>query len=68
MKQVKFRSLSNDLFAEFKCDCGDIYRLSGYNDNYFFSVVNERPQVIKCPKCNKEYAVHWTREGVKVFE
>jgi len=36
MKLIEFESLFNDLFVDFKCDCGNTYHLAGYNDDYFF--------------------------------
>lgn len=76
---LPIRHFGNDLFADFYCDCFDPKRkgtplakiiktkisLSGYNDNYFFEVVNKDPQIRIC-ECGRSYHIQWKRTGVEV--
>jgi len=78
--KLKVRSLGNDLFADFDCECANPkykdtalekimktkIRLTGYCDTYFFETVNKEPQTIACHNCGKEYSTHWKRDGVYV--
>lgn len=72
------RKFGNDLFADLTCTCphkdyvdgplANIIKtkitLSGYNDNYFFEVVNKEPRIISC-ECGKKYSVQWQKnEGI----
>jgi hypothetical protein len=65
-----FRSLGNDLFADFFCDAehcrGALVRVpSGYNDVYFFRAVNRGNRgPITCPGCGQEWIYRWTPAGV----
>lgn len=73
-----FRTLGNDLFVEIDCECLDPkfaefkvahlfktkVRLTGYNDDYFFEKVNEKPRTVNCPTCKRQLFYQWTRDGV----
>jgi hypothetical protein len=66
----------NDLAVDFQCDCPhesfigtDIehlvkqrIHLYGYNDGYFFNVVNAEPRSFKC-KCGEKYQQQWFADG-----
>jgi hypothetical protein len=80
MKQtLKFIQQRNDLYAEFNCECPSEkfigspiehlmkqkITLSGYNDNYFYEVVNIEPRIYKC-KCGRQYKYQWFPYGVKI--
>jgi hypothetical protein len=81
MKTLEFTQHRNDLHAEFKCTCPSAQfagtsvahimktriTLSGYNDAYFFDVVNAEPRVMSCD-CGRKYSVQWKRDGVEVAE
>ena len=54
-----------DLYFDFRCACSHKIRLTGYADNYFFDVVNAKPNKIKC-KCERNHEVQWFRDGVEV--
>lgn len=76
---LPIRFLGNDMYADFYCTCPNKeYKgtplakimktkisFSGYNDNYFFDVVNKEPQIRIC-SCGKSYLFQWKREGVSV--
>lgn len=79
MSRSQFKwSGGNDLHFTINCTCpsdkwkdsniADIMKtdilLSGYADNHFFDVVNEKPRTISC-KCGKQYNVQWFRDGVE---
>lgn len=79
MITVEYTSHCNDLFAEFECKCPssrfkgsaiarhmkEKIKLTGYNDSYFFDVVNKELRSLKC-KCGRKYAYQWKREGVEI--
>jgi len=81
MKVLEYTRHRNDLFCEFECTCPseswrntpiehlmkEKIKFSGYNDNYFFDVVNREPKIRTC-KCGKKYRYQWKREGVEVEE
>lgn len=63
----------NDLFAEMNCiGCADKNKKSnklkftGYNDNYFFNVVNKDFRNYTCEHCGTNWLYKWTVDGVVV--
>lgn len=77
---LNYTSHGNDLFCDVGyCDCPnesfvgtDIahymkkrIKFTGYNDDYFFNVVNAKPTKFSC-KCGKEFFFQWKREGVEI--
>lgn len=66
-----------DLYAETKCTCVEqkwlekginiktTIRFSGYNDDYFFNVVNKNPQERDC-SCGAKYSFQWKQDGVHI--
>lgn len=81
MQQLEFESHVNDLFATIQCECPSEtfkgtaiehlmkhkIRITGYNDNYFFDVVNKEPRILDC-KCGRKYQYQWTRDCVNVLQ
>jgi hypothetical protein len=68
----------NDLAVDFECTCPHkMYKdnevlskimktrihLYGYNDGYFFRMVNEKPREFKCSECGKKYSQQWFNDG-----
>lgn len=67
MKVVPFRSLGNDLYADYMCPkCYNLIKFTGYNDHFFFSAVNAEPRVSKC-NCGEEYWFQWKNDGVHIW-
>ena len=62
---LEYEQLSNDLYAKFRCSCGEQVRLTGYNDANFFDNVNAQPRSRSC-KCGQAYSVQWFRDAVNV--
>jgi hypothetical protein len=82
MKTLEIRTNNGrDIYADFECVCpSDLFKdspiahimkqrilLAGYNDDYFFDVVNKEPREHEC-KCGIKRLVQWTRDGVIVQE
>lgn len=75
MKTVKIVTFDDEYIAVFSCknditkfEIGDhLVELRTKIIPHFYDVVNLRPVIAKCPICGREYAVHWTREGLRVF-
>lgn len=78
--EISYKQLKNDLFAEFECKCPKIeykddpilsgiiktkIEITGYNDSYFFDIVNKEPREIKC-ECGRVYDVQWLRGKVMI--
>lgn len=72
----------NDLSVDFSCTCPhkmykdnevlrDIMKtrihLYGYNDGYFFNMVNGKPRQFKC-ECGKKYTQQWFKDGYVVVK
>lgn len=68
-----------DLYAQIECSCLDkrwegssIYHImktkikfTGYNDDYFFKVVNKEPREQVCD-CGRVFIFQWKEDGVYV--
>lgn len=81
MRILDYTQHRNDLHASFNCECPSAkfkdtpvahimktkITLSGYDDAYFFNVVNKEPREITCA-CGRRYAVQWKEYGVEVAE
>lgn len=83
MKILKIDSSNGrDMYATMECSCPDKrwadnevlknsfktkIRFTGYNDDYFFSVVNKEPRERICD-CGKKYNFQWKHDGVHVDE
>lgn len=83
MERILEIELSNgrDLYASIECACPSPnfigssiehlmkkkIRLSGYNDNYFFEVVNKDPREFKC-ECGRAFKYQWKPNGVLITE
>lgn len=78
---LEINYLGNDMFAQFKCTCPSplfkdkpeladsikkTIRLSGYNDDYYWNVVNKEPRELTC-ECGKKYRYQWI-DGVVELE
>lgn len=73
--KLEIDSLGRDLFAKIFCTCkkpakaGEYafshqIRLTGYNDDYFFNVVNANPREGKCSNCGRAFKYQWKTDGV----
>jgi hypothetical protein len=71
-------SNGRDMYATFKCICpSELFpdkpelgikhtiRLTGYNDDYFWDVVNKEPRELIC-KCGKKYKYQWINGVVEL--
>lgn len=65
MRLLEVEQLGNDLFARTACKCGEVIRLVGYNDGYFFNDVNASPKEGACAKCSRRYWFKWRPAGVE---
>lgn len=68
---AEYEQLGNDLFVDFRClGCAEKLKkfkrlkFTGYNDNYFFNVVNKDFRSYSCEDCETEYLYKWTVDGV----
>jgi len=78
MEKLKITQHENDLFARIYCTCDNpdwkgtevehIMKtnllLTGYNDDYYFGVVNAEPHHGKCHVCGRGYTIQWKPDGV----
>lgn len=67
-----------DIYAKTECTCPSKkwasssiahimktkINFTGYNDNFFFDVVNKEPREQAC-ECGKKYTFQWKRDGVE---
>lgn len=73
-KRIPFESLGRDLYCRVRCNCPDPrfepvridrdLKLTGYADDYFFSVVNAAPRETKCV-CGRVLRYQWFPDGVE---
>lgn len=52
----------HDLIAKYMCSCGETHTLWGYNDAYFWDVVNQYPTKTHLP-CGAVKDIQWHRGG-----
>lgn len=79
MERKEWHSLGNDLYCDaLECNCPNPLfvgspidhlmknkiKLVGYDDDYFFNVVNKEPKKGKC-RCGREYKFQWFNDGVE---
>ena len=81
MKILKISSSNGrDMYAEMQCSCSNskykdgpladimktTIRFTGYNDDYFFDVVNKEPRERVC-ECGRKFQFQWKSDGVHVL-
>lgn len=73
-----FSAFGRDLYCNVDCRClserfkdhsilsviHTVVNLIGYNDDYFFDIVNATDHEGHCKACGRKYFYRWTRNGV----
>lgn len=73
---IQYKSMRNDIFADLWCPICTLnddglntlnkLKFSGYNDNYFFDVVNKDFRYKTCEHCGTRYKYKWTRDDLVI--